>query len=42
MLIMKNAKRKTTEGIEQPNPESIRTLKEKENYKYLEIMESNK
>ena len=31
--------RKTTEGIELPNQESVRTRGEKENYKYLEILE---
>ena len=36
MLIIKNAK---TEGIELPNPERIRTLGKKENYKYLGILE---
>ena len=31
ILIMKNDKRETTEGIEQPNKESIRRLVDKEN-----------
>ena len=33
MLIMKCGKRQTTEGIEVPNQEKIRTLGEKETYK---------
>ena len=39
MLIMKSEKREATEGIELPNQESIRTYGEKENYKYLGILE---
>ena len=38
---MKSEKREITEGIEIPNQESIRTLGEKENYKYLEILEAD-
>ena len=34
-----NWKTKTTEGIEQDNPESIRTLRRKGNYKYQGIFE---
>ena len=34
-----NGKRQRTEGIELPNRERIRMLAEKENYKYLGIME---
>ena len=34
---MKNGKRQIMEGIELPNQERIRTLGEKENYKYLGI-----
>ena len=41
MLIMKSWKRKTTKGIEQPNKERIRTLGEKENNKYLGILEAD-
>ena len=41
MLIMKSGKRQIREGIEQPNQERIRTLEEKENYKYLGILEAN-
>ena len=39
MLIMKSGKRETTEGIQLSNQESIRTLGEKENYKYLGMLE---
>ena len=39
MLIMKSRKRETTKRIELPNQESIRMFGEKENYKYLEILE---
>ena len=35
MLIIKSGKRETTEEIELSNQERIRTLREKENYKYL-------
>ena len=38
MLIMKSGKRETKERIELPNKESIRTLREKENYKFFEIL----
>ena len=41
MLIMRSGKRRMTEGIELPNQEKIRTLGEKENYKYLGILEAN-
>ena len=30
-----------TEGIKQPNQENIRTLREKETYKYLGILEAD-
>ena len=36
-----NGKRNTTERIEQPNQEIIRTLGEKENYKYLGILKKD-
>ena len=39
ILMMISGKRETTEGIEQPNQERIRTLGEKEHYKYLGILE---
>ena len=41
MLIMTCGKRQITEGIELPNQERIRTLGEKENYKYLGILETD-
>ena len=37
MRIMKNGKRESVEGIEQPNQKCIRMLGEKENYNYLGI-----
>ena len=40
-LIMKTRTRETTEGIELLRQESIRTLREKENYKYLGILEAD-
>ena len=39
ILTMKSRKRHMTEGIDQPKQEKIRTLEEKESYKYLEILE---
>ena len=39
MLIMKSGKRQITEGTELPNQERNRTLGEKEDYKYLVILE---
>ena len=38
MLIKEKGKKETTEGIELPNLESIRTLGKKENYKYFRIL----
>ena len=38
---MKSGKREITEGIVLPNEERIRTLREKENYKYLGILEAD-
>ena len=40
-LKMKKGKRETTKGIELPNQESMRTLMEKENYKYPEILQAD-
>ena len=40
MLIMKSGKRKTTEKRRLRNQESIRTLRDKENYQYLGILEA--
>ena len=39
MLVMKSRKRHITEGMELPNQEKIRTLREKETYKYLGMLE---
>ena len=40
-LIIKKGKRETTEGIELPNQGKIRTLGEKEIYKYLGILDAD-
>ena len=40
-LIMKSGEKEITEVIELPNKESITTLGEKENYKFLGILEAN-
>ena len=39
MLIMRGGKRQIREEIELSNQEKIRTLREKETYKYLGILE---
>ena len=39
MLVIKSGKRHLTEGMELPNQDKIRTLGEKETYKYLGILE---
>ena len=41
MQIVKSGKREITEGIELSNQERIRTLREKEIYKYLGILEAD-
>ena len=41
MLIMRRGKRKMTEWREPPNQEKIRTLREKEAYKYLGILKAD-
>ena len=41
MLVMKSGKRYLTDGIESPNQDEIRTLGEKETYKYLGILEAD-
>ena len=41
MLVMKNGKRHMTDGIKLPNQDRIRTLEEKETYKYLGIVEAD-
>ena len=38
---MKSGKKEIMEGIELPNRERIRTLGEKENHKYLGMLEAN-
>ena len=40
MLAMKGGKQHMTEGVELPNQVVIRTLREKEIYKYLGILEA--
>ena len=40
-LIRKSGKRHKTDGMELPNQEKIRTLGEKDTYKYLGILESD-
>ena len=41
MLVMKSGKRYLAEGVELPNQVVIRTLGEKETYKYLMILEAD-
>ena len=41
MFISKNGKRQVTEGVKLPNKDKIRTLGEKEIYKYLGILEAD-
>ena len=41
MLVMKSGKRHMTDGMEQPNQDKIRTLKEKETDKYVVILETD-
>ena len=41
MLVMKSGKQHLIDGMEQPNQEKIRTLGEKEAYKYLGILEAH-
>ena len=38
MQVLKSVKRHMTEGVELPNKEKIRTLREKETYRYLGIL----
>ena len=40
-LVMKSGKRHLTDGMELPNQDKIRTLREKETYKYLGILEAD-
>ena len=39
VLVMKSGKRHMTEGVKQPNEEKLKTLGEKQTYKYLGILE---
>ena len=41
MQIIRGGKRHTTNGMELPNQEKIRTPGKKETYKYLEILEAD-
>ena len=41
MFVMKSGKRHMTDGVELPNHDKIRTLKENETYKYLVILEAD-
>ena len=41
MLVMKSGKRHLTDGMGLPNQDKIRTLREKETYKYLGILEAD-
>ena len=41
MLVMKSGKRHLRDGMELPNQDKIRTLGEKETYKYLGILEAD-
>ena len=41
MAVMKSSKRHLTDGMELPNENKIRTLGEKESYKYLGILEAD-
>ena len=41
MLVIKSGKRHLTDGMELPNQDKIRTLGEKETYKYLGILEAD-
>ena len=41
MLIIKSGKPHLTDGMEQPNQDKIRTLGQKETYKYLGILEAD-
>ena len=41
MLVMKIGKRHLTDGMELPNKNKIRTLGEKQTYKYLRMLEAD-
>ena len=41
MVVMKSGKRHLTDRMEQPNQDKIRTLAEKETYKYFGMLEAD-
>ena len=41
LLVMKSGKRRMTERMELPNREKMKTLREKETYKFLGILEAD-
>ena len=41
MQVIKNGNRHLTDGMELPNQDEIRTLAEKDTYKYLGILEAD-
>ena len=41
MLVMKSGKRHLTDGMELPNQDKIRTLTEKQTYKYFRVLEAH-
>ena len=41
ILVIKSSKRHTRDGMELPNQDKIRTLREKKTYKYLRMLEAN-
>ena len=41
MLVMKSSKWQLTDGMELPNQDKIRRIREKETYKYLGILEAD-
>ena len=41
MLVMKGSRRHLTNGMELPNQDKIRTLRKKETYRYLGILEAD-
>ena len=41
MLVMKSGRQHLTDGMELPNQDKIRILREKETYKYMGILEGD-
>ena len=41
MIVIKSGKQHLTDGMELPNQDMIRRLREKETYKYLDILEAD-